>query len=161
MLHNSSNGFAPALRIEPRPSRRLTLYLVAGHTLAASVWLLQPLSLPPMLLGLLLLGISLVHDWRLHVRATHPCSIHLLEYHDEYGWRLTLADGGRRTLVLRAPVFVTRHLVIAGFGKGLWPHCRLVLAADAVDARRFRHLRVRLLQSAHGHRDRTQIPGAR
>lgn len=76
-----------------------------------------------------------------------------ITYSQQQGWRLLLACGREVKTSLRLPVYVTRFLVIARFGCGKFSGCPVVIPADAVDNDEFRHLRVRLLQSAHGDRN--------
>ncbi len=160
MSHNSWNGFGPALRIEWRPSRWLRTFVFSCYAAAALAWLCLPVGWAAKAAGLALLAAFLARDCRFHLLGRHRRSVTALEYSDRRGWRIRLADGRWLSLPVRRPVFVTHRLVIATFGERSWPVYRLLLCADAVDARLFRHLRVRLLQSAHGDRDRAQVPGA-
>ncbi len=160
MSHNSWNGFAPALRLDWRPSRTLGRLLYGAHALAAALWLSMPLAWPYLAAGLGVLLLALRRDRRRHVLGCHPAAVVAVEYRESGGWRLLTGDGHWHRLPLYRPVFVTRRLVIAAFGERPWRLRRLVLYADAVDARCFRHLRVRLIHSAHGDRDRTQVPAA-
>ncbi|HHO69591.1 MAG TPA: hypothetical protein ENK12_11205 [Gammaproteobacteria bacterium] len=160
MSHNSWNGFAPALRIDWRPSRSLARLLYGAHALAAVLWLSLPLAWPYRAAGLGILLLALRRDRRRHVLGCHPAAVTAIEYRAGAGWRVRGGDGRWRCVPLYRPVFVTPWLVIAAFGERPWRLRRLVLCADAVEARRFRHLRVRLIHSAHGDRDRTQVPAA-
>ena len=58
------------------------------------------------------------------------------------------------------PVFVSHRLVAVRFRTGRLAYRNLLVVGQRCAAEDFRRLRVRLIQSAHGNRDRAKIPGA-
>jgi hypothetical protein len=149
----SHQAFKSALRVDIGLSAVLRIFLITCYSLTGILCLTLSLDLPTRLVLCLFsvtYGLYLVwYKFGPHARS----GVERIEYAENQGWHLSFAAGGQVTVCLRAPVFVTRFLVIARFGGGLIPKYTVVIPADAVDPHVFRHLRVRLLQSAHGDRN--------
>lgn len=157
-MRDSSNRFDRPLLAELGPSRQLWLLLALPHLLAAAVWLYLPLAWSLRLAAVCLLAARLLYLLQLHLSASRPSSIEALSWDQRRGWRLRDACGRWRNAELQLPVFVSRRLVAVRFRSGRG-RCSVLVPADRLPADDFRRLRVRLLQSAHGHRDREDLPG--
>lgn len=153
-----SPGFSSHLNISIRPSGRVRRLRVLVYVLAASGWLLFPVPGATRLVALCLVTGYITGALLLHARRRR---VSALSYAPKRGWRLHFTDGGGQYLPLRLPVYVTPWLVIARFGTRSGSTRCLVIAVDSADAVSFRHLRVRLLQSAYGDRNREEVPGPR
>lgn len=126
----SLNGFATAIHLEPRPSRRLCRLLALFHLLIAAGLLL---ALPPVpaLAGMALLLLVL---WReRHERRIPEC----IARHADGTWWLDEAG----PFALQPTTVVTPWLVVLSLG-GAFGNRRLALLPDSLPARQWRHLRV-------------------
>jgi hypothetical protein len=156
MSHNSSRKFDRPLRIELRSSPRLlrgclALYLVAG---------LSCLSAPVPGVLLVLLVLHFCHLYCTHIRMCVPTAICALSWDAARGWRIRQARGDWIGADPVLPVFVSHRLVAVRFRTGRFAYRNLLVVGQRCAADEFRRLRVRLIQSAYGNRDRAKIPGA-
>lgn len=154
------NRFDRPLRVELAPSRLLScVWLVLCLLAAGSLYSLS-LSWP---LCISLLGLLTAYGWfayRLHIRLDLPNSIRALAWDARQGWQLRRRARGWQSVELCLPVLVTYRVVALRLQLGRWHRVSVIVVADRTDTDDFRRLRVRLLQSAHGDRDRTKVPGA-
>jgi hypothetical protein len=155
MSHDSSKAFDRPLRVELGPSPLLLRVGLAVYLTAAALCLGS--LLPMVLLLPLALHFGYLHG--LHVGAWLPGAVAALSWDPQRGWRVRRSGGDWLEVWPMAPTFVSARLVAVRFKTGGWRRCSALVVADRCDADDFRRLRVRLLQSAHGHRDRTKIPG--
>jgi len=77
------------------------------------------------------------------------------------GWQLRGPDNVWLPADMLVPVFVSHRLAAVRFRTGDFKKRTVVLFTDGLPANDFRRLRVRLMQSAHGDRDRKEIPARR
>jgi hypothetical protein len=140
MSRISSKKFDRPLRVELRASRHLLLAGLGLYLAAALACWWAPASAA-------LLAVLVVHFAYLYCSHIQPClpsAICALSWDPVRGWRIRQVRGDWLDAEPVLPVFVTRRLVVA-------QRC----AADD-----FRRLRVRLIQSSHGDRNRAKVPGA-
>jgi hypothetical protein len=153
MPEYTNRTFKTALQIDIAVSRTLRIFLLACYSLSAIVCLTLSLDLVIKSVICVLSATYGVYLACFRYGLRNPSRIKRIEYSNSEGWRLSFADGKQVNTSLRLPVFITPFLVIVRFGKGLPPKYTAVIPADAADCHTFRHLRVRLLQSAHGDRN--------
>ena len=124
---------------------RLTIFLFVAHTLAAVAVTAVPLPLWVKLGTGLLVALSLVRGFRLHIARNTARAISSVLW-DEMGvWKLTLASGESLDARLLPDSVVTLPLIVLNFKtNSRWRSRSLVLSSDAVDADLLRKLRVRL-----------------
>ena len=159
MSHNSSQGFDRPLRIELRASRRLLGAALLLYLAALLSCLRMPLA-PGWRAGLcVLLCLHFVFVYRRHIVASATQAVRGLAWDAQRGWRIKGPRGEWRQATLCTPVFVSYRLAVARFRTRRRGSRSVMLLADRAGVDDFRRLRVRLIQSAHGDRDRTQIPG--
>ena len=156
MSHDSSKAFDRPLKVELGSSRLLLLAGLAAYLPAAALCL-GP-SLPAVLLLPLAVHLGYLHG--LHVGTWLPGAAAALSWDAQRGWRVRRTSGDWLEVWPVTPIFVSARLVAVRFKTTGWRRCSVVVVADRCDADAFRRLRVRLLQSAHGDRDRAKIPGA-
>ncbi len=149
MSLNSSNRFAIASWRGLEPSRRVLRYAAAMHALALASCL--GATLPWTTLGALTLLLAASGARFLWVWSGVPSTLSLASGGQ---WRMEAAQGAAADHCLLLPLFVTPWLVIARF-RGPTRTRTLLIASDSLPPDSFRRLRVRLLQCAHGRRDRT------
>lgn len=161
MSHNLLNKFDQPLRVDLGASRRLLLVggTLHGAALAFCVW--APLPPLPTITVSVLLVIHFLYVYCFHIDPCHPLAIESLSWDATRGWRIGRRQGGWQTATVVSPAFVSHHLVAVRFRTGALCTRRVVLVSDRLDRDEFRRIRVRLLQSANGDRNRTQIPGAK
>jgi hypothetical protein len=75
------------------------------------------------------------------------------------GWRIRQARGDWLDAEPLLPMFVTRRLVAVRFRTGRCAYRTLLVVAQRCAADDFRRLRVRLIQSSHGDRNRAKVSG--
>ncbi len=155
MSHNSLKKFDQPLSVELKPSRIFLSVLVSLYSLAVLAWWCVPLSVLTRLLLTAVLTGHFFHLYRLHIAATSAASVQALCWDRVKGWQLR----GPGTTVwfpaeMLLPVFVSYRFAAVRFRIGRFTTRSAVLLADRLPANDFRRLRVRLLQSAHGDRDR-------
>lgn len=158
MSLNLWNKFDRPLHLELGYSPRLLKVLVFLQLAGISAWVFVPLS-PA--LRLAVVSILLIQFWylrRIHVRPTARQAVRAVYWASEAGWRVRTAGGWRRATLCH-PYYVTAQLVAVRFRIDRLRHVTVIVVSDRTDADSFRRLRVRLLQCAHGNRDRTKISG--
>lgn len=155
MSHNLSRKFDRPLRVELGASGLLLSWALALYLGAALLCLWAPL--PGVLL--LALGAHFAYLYCLHVRRCLPFAVRAVSWDAARGWRLRQARGDWLAVTPLVPLFVSYRLVAVRFRCGRCSRRSLLVAAHSCPADDFRRLRVRLIQSAHGHRDRTQVSG--
>ena len=151
MSQNQDGIFTTTLRVDIKSSTVYRILLITCYSLSGIACLTLSLDL---FIKLAVCCLSIIYGLYLAFYKYGPNNksrIDQVEYSYQQGWRLIFANNNQVNTELRLPVFVSTFLVIARFGDGLIPRYTLVIPVDAVDSRSFRHLRVRLLQSAHGH----------
>ncbi|HED18806.1 MAG TPA: hypothetical protein ENI74_04805 [Gammaproteobacteria bacterium] len=153
--------FDQPLSIELSPSRFYLSVLVSLYSLAILAWWNVPLSGPVRLLLTVLLVTHFLHLYRRHIAATSTASVQALSWDRLKGWQLRGPDAEWLPAELLLPVFVSYRVAAARFRSGRSRTRTVLLFADRLPANDFRRLRVRLLQSAHGNRDRKKVPAAR
>ena len=155
------NAFDQALRVELAPSRLLAAAWLSLNGLAAGGLLY--LSLPwPVRLGLV--GALCLYAWfgyRLHVSLSLPWSVRALAWDRAQGWRVRLRCGDWRRAELCTPVLVSHRIAALHLRLQRFRYARVVIVSDRTADDDFRRLRVHLLQSVRGDRDRKKIPGVR
>ena len=156
MSRISSRKFDRPLRVELRASRHLLLASLGLYLAAALAcwWAPVPAAL---------LVVPVVHFAYLYCSHVQPClptAICALSWDPVRGWRIRQARGDWLDAEPVQPVFVTRGLVAVRFRTGRCGYRTLLLVAQRCAADDFRRLRVRLIQSSHGDRNRTKISGA-
>ena len=135
--------------------------LVSLYVLAAVAWWQTPLATWMRWLVSTVLTAHFVYLYRLHITGTSTAAVRALRWDRAQGWRLRNADASWVSAQLCIPVFVSYHLVAVRFRTGRFRTRTLALSADRLGADDFRRLRVRLLQSVHGDRDRKDLSAAR
>lgn len=136
--------YAP-LRIEPGRSPRLMIFLFSVHTLAAVAVTAVPLPIWMQLGTGLLVALSLVLGFRLHIARNTAQAISSALWDEKGIWKLTLASGENLDARLLPDSVVTQPLIVLNFKTGSrWRSRSLVLPSDAVDSDLLRKLRVRL-----------------
>ncbi|WP_132972201.1 protein YgfX [Thiogranum longum] len=152
------NRFDRPLRLELGNSPLLLKILLALHMAGISAWLLVPLS--PVLRGLavvILFG-QFCRLYRLHVSPLARYAVQALYWEQASGWKIKITAGWYPATVC-VPFYVTSQLVAIRFRTGRFRKVTVIVVGDRTGADDFRRLRVRLLQCAHGRRDRAKIPG--
>jgi hypothetical protein len=130
----------------------LGLYLAAGTGC---------LFLPGSAVLLTLLVLHGCYLYCTHIALCLPGAIRALSWDRQRGWRVRLASGAWLGAEPLAPVFVNYRLVAARFRTGRLGSRSALVVAERCTADDFRRLRVRLIQSAHGDRNRAKVPGPR
>ena len=161
MSHISLSKFDQPLSIEPGLSRSFLAVLVVLYALAILAWWNVSLSVLQHLLLTALLAGHFYCLFRVHIAATATASICALRWDRCRGWQLCGPDAEWVPVTICLPVFVSFRLVAVRFRTGRCKTRTLVLPADRLCTNDFRRLRVRLLQSVHGDRDRKNLPAAR
>ncbi len=156
MSHNSSKRFDRPLRVELAPSRLLLLACLALHLAAAVACLWTPA--PGVLL--VVLALHLCYVYCIHIGMCLPTAIGVVSWDATRGWRIRQVRGDWLCAEPVFPVFVSQRLVAVRFRCGRLSYRSLLVVAQRCAADDFRRLRVRLIQSAHGDRDRAKVPGA-
>ena len=159
MSQNSLNAFDQPLQVELTPSRLLLSVLLLLYTLTAAAWLWVPLD---GFVRLVLYGLLCGHCgylYLLHCRPVLRSAVRALAWNSDGGWRIRCQSDEWLPASIVMPVFVSYRLVAVRFRVGRLMTRRVILVGDRIDRDDFRRLRVRLLQSAHGHRDRKKISG--
>lgn len=122
------------IRLELRPSRFLSAFLLATHLLAVAAVLLAQVAPLVKILALLLALCNLCYHW---ARCFHPLWRVEALGRDEAGWWLQC--GARRQRAGLRSCWVTAHAVGMSFaGRSL------LITGDACEAEAFRQLRVQL-----------------
>jgi toxin CptA len=131
------------LRPSFKPSRQLTLYLVAGHLIAAACVLSVSL---PLWLGFLLLGLllaSLLYSLRNHVWRTWPFSIVALQFGHDGTVFMQYRNGKLLEAQVLGSSFVAPYLTIILLKTNqAWFARSVVVLPDMLAPELFRSLRV-------------------
>lgn len=136
----SSKKYAAPLRLEPRFSMRLAVFLALA---SAGALLLPWLALLPAGWRVVIFLLAFALAWPGWRDAFGGRRITLAVW-DELGvWQLELADGTTAEAELEGGSFVTPAVMVLGFRSGEGRHS-LVVLADTLDAETRRRLRVRL-----------------
>ncbi|MCG6940167.1 MAG: hypothetical protein LJE69_02825 [Thiohalocapsa sp.] len=149
----------PPLRIAPRPSRRLLVFVILTHAVALAV--LAPLPAPGVALRAGLAAVilaSLAYVIWAQVLRRAPWSVVAVDW-NERGWQATFADGSTRPVRLAPSTFVGVGLVILHLRAGRLFRPTLLLSADTVPADQLRRLRVLLRLGLARGGDRGDAPG--
>jgi signal transduction histidine kinase len=156
MSHNSSKRFDQPLVIELAPSRQLLLACLALYLSAALLCLWARLSFALQVL----LALHFCYVYCIHIGMCLPMAIRAVSWDAVRGWRIRQARGDWLPAEPMLPVFVSYRLVALRFRCGRLCYRSLLVMAQRCAADDFRRLRVRLIQSAHGDRNRAKISGA-
>ena len=156
MSHNSSRKFDRPLRVELRTSRHLLLASLGLYLAAALAcwWAPVPAAL------LVVPVVHFAHLYCSHVQPCLPTAICALSWDAARGWRIRQARGDWIDADPVLPVFVSHRLVAVRFRTGRLAYRNLLVVGQRCAADDFRRLRVRLIQSSHGDRNRKKISGA-
>ncbi|MCG6862996.1 MAG: hypothetical protein LJE70_17230 [Chromatiaceae bacterium] len=139
----SNRGRQP-LRIRPRFSRLLTVFLSAIHGAALILVFAIPLDWYWQA-GIATLVISgFVYAMGDQVLFMVPWAVREATWRSDGTWTLTLVSGEQIEARLLASTFVSLRLLVLNFRCGLWYSRTVVLAPDALDAQLLRRLRVQL-----------------
>jgi hypothetical protein len=148
----------PPLRIRPRPSRRLALFLISGHLAALVIACALPLDWY-WRLGLAAAVLTgLVYGIGAHVLYLTPWSVREATWNSDGAWTLALVSGRRIDARLLPSTYVTRSLQVLNFRTGRWQYRTLTLLPDALDGDLLRRLRVRLRLARAGSGPDTDAP---
>ncbi|VAX06947.1 hypothetical protein MNBD_GAMMA26-1982 [hydrothermal vent metagenome] len=134
----------PTLRIEPKASRQLLLFLSAAHFAALLIVLFMPFDLVIKFFVVILVVANLLRLVRLHVFRSSANAIRLVEWDADGEWSLLLANGESLAGQLSPSSYVQTWLVILNFSIGCFVTRSLILTPDTVDQALLRRLRVRL-----------------
>jgi hypothetical protein len=156
MSHDLSKKFDRPLRVELRPSGLLLLVSLAVYVPAVL------LCLGPLLPGVLLipLGLHFCYVHGTHIGAWLPTAVAALSWDAGRGWRLRQTRGDWLAVEPVVPLFVSRRLVAVRFRAGRFRYRSVLVLTGRCAEDEFRRLRVRLLQSPYGDRNRAKVPGA-
>lgn len=155
----SSHDEQPPLAIRPRFSRSLAAFVLFSHLVAGAAVVLLPVAWPWRVgLGLLVL-VSLVYQWTLHVRPLQPNALRELTWEADGTWTLIRVSGETVTATLLPSTFVGVGLVVLNLRCTKLRTCSMVLLWDNLDPDLLRRLRVRLRQ--HGMEDLSMLPDQR
>lgn len=157
--YHQAAGFNPHLRVTLQTSAKLRHCLVIGYTLTTGLWLTLPVEAELKLAGsVLLLALAVRQICHGHCASNDqwPVQLQCLQHKN---WRLYDPHGGYEDCLLESPAFITPWLLALTFRPASGRPLRLLVLDDMLPPAQFRQLRVRLLQSVHGHRDRAKIPG--
>jgi hypothetical protein len=149
----------PALRIRPRPSRLLAVFLLTTHGTALAVVVSIPLDWywRAWLAATVLSGLA--YTLGAHVLYRVPWAAREANWMSDGTWILTLVRGERIESRLLPSSFVARRLLVLNFRRGRWRSVPLVLLPDTLDADQLRRLRVRLQLHGEANGPRPDPPG--
>jgi hypothetical protein len=159
MSQISLTKFDQPLQIELEPSRQLARLSLVVHMLGGLAWLLVTFPVIYKLAALIFISGHARYFHQLQIAANSASSVSGIAWDKKRGWRVYNPAKGWQTAVLQMPVCVTPRLVAARFRVSRFRCCSAVIVGDRLAGDKFRRLRVRLLQSTRGHRNRAQIPG--
>ncbi len=134
----------PALRLAPKKSTTLLIFILASHTGAAGVALLLPLEFWLQFPLLLLVVVSLVQAVRTHLWRSNGSAIKAAEWESGGEWTLFAVNGHELAAQLKDSSYVQPWLVVLNFSTSRFGRRTLILLPDAVDSELLRRLRVRL-----------------
>jgi toxin CptA len=144
----SRHSHRAPLRLHPRPSRRLAVFLVLVHAATAAAVLGLPVHWAVRGALVLLTGAGLAYGLAVHVLRLAPWAVTGAVWEPDGTWTLTLASGREVEARLLPSTFVTTVLIVLNLRCGRWYTCSLVLPGDALDPDLLRRLRARLRATA-------------
>lgn len=133
-----------ALRIRPRPSRLLGVFLLSTHLLALAAVFAIPLQWYWTAALTVLVLAGLAYSAGVHLLYRVPWAVREVLWTGDGTWVLTLVSGAGAEARLLPSTYVTGKLVVLNFRRGRFRSCTLVIAADALAPDLLRRLRVRL-----------------
>ncbi|WP_089727202.1 protein YgfX [Candidatus Thiosymbion oneisti] len=138
------NRELPPLRIRPRPSRILAVFLLVTHGAALSVVVALPLDWYWRSGLAILVLTSLINTIGTQVLFLVPWAGREAIWEPDGTWTLTLVSGKQVEARLLPSTFVTPGLLVLNLRCGRWRSCAMVLLPDTLDPDLLRRLRVRL-----------------
>lgn len=133
----------PPLRIRPKPSRRLAVFLLAGHLAALAVVFATPVDWY-WRVGLVVSVLAgLAYGIGAQVLYLFPWGVREATWGSNGTWALVLVSGERIEARLLPSTYVSGRLQVLNFKAGRWRRRTLVLLPDALDPDLLRRLRVR------------------
>jgi len=138
------NRELPPLRIRPRPSRILAIFLLATHGVALSVAGVLPLDWYWRIGLAILVFTSLGNVIGTRVLFLIPWAGREAIWEPDGTWTLTLVSGQQIEVRLLPSTFVTPGLSVLNPRCGRWRSRAMVLLPDSLDPDLLRRLRVRL-----------------
>lgn len=136
------------LRLQPRPSRWLAVFLVLVYGAVAAVALVLPVHWSARAALVLAAAGGLAYGMAHQVLRRLPWSVTGALWEPDGTWTLTLGDGREVEAKLCPSTFVSQSLVVLNFRRAWWWSPALVLPADSLDADLLRRLRARLRATA-------------
>lgn len=134
----------PPLRIRPRTSRRLAVFLPTIHFAALAVvfalhldWYLRAGLAASVL-------VALAYSVGVHLLYLVSSAVREATWGGDGTWVLTLVSGEQIEARLLPSTYVTGNLLVLNFRRGRWWSRTLVLLSDSLDANLLRRLRARL-----------------
>ncbi len=134
----------PALRLAPKRSTTLLIFVLAAHIGAVGMVALLPLEFGLQLLILLAVTVSLIQAFRTHLFCSSSAAIRSVEWSCDGEWRLFTATGDELAAQLKASSYLQPWLVVLNFSTSRFGRRSLILLPDAIDPELLRRLRVRL-----------------
>jgi len=134
----------PPLRIRPRTSRRLAVFLLTIHFTAMAVVFALPLN------GYLRAGlvvsvlVALAYSAGVHLLYLVSSAVREATWGSDGAWILTLVSGEQIEARLLPSTYVTGNLLVLNFHRARWWSRSLVLLPDSLDGNLLRRLRARL-----------------
>jgi len=134
----------PPLRVRPRTSRRLAVFLLTIHFAALAVVFALPLN------GYLRTGlavsvlVALAYSVGVHILYLVSSAVREATWGSDGVWTLTLASGEQIEARLPPSTYVTGNLLVLNFRRARWWSRSLVLLPDSLDATLLRRLRARV-----------------
>jgi len=134
----------PPLRVRPRTSRRLAVFLLTIHFAALAVVFALPLN------GYLRTGlaasvlVALAYSVGVHILYLVSSAVREATWGSDGVWTLTLASGEQIEARLLPSTYVTGNLLVLNFRRARWWSRSLVLLPDSLDATLLRRLRARV-----------------
>ena len=134
----------PALRLTPKKSTTLLIFILTAHISALGVIPLLPLEFWLQLAILLVVIVSLIQVFRTHLLCSSGAAITSVEWDSDGEWTLFTAAGDELAAQLKASSYVHPWFVVLNFSISRFGRRSLILLPDAVDPELLRRLRVRL-----------------
>ncbi|MDH5189835.1 MAG: hypothetical protein OEW89_01145 [Gammaproteobacteria bacterium] len=138
----SSRQYAPPLRINLKPSRLLSTFIISTHTLTLGVLWLSPLQFAINSLLTLVLIISAFLSLKRHVFENHR--IQEIIHDSDRDWQLIIGDSKEVYAELQANSYRHPFISILNFKTEDKERYSAILLPDNVDRESFRRLRVLL-----------------
>jgi len=138
----SSRQYVPPLRINLKPSRLLSTFIISTHILTLGVLWLSPLQFAINSLLTLVLIISAFLSLKRHVFENHR--IQEIIHDSDRDWQLIIGDGKEVYAELQANSYRHPFISILNFKTEDKERYSAILLPDNVDRESFRRLRVLL-----------------